>query len=140
MNRWSMPGIRRIYTIPAKLLPEDVQLTAKAGYTLVINSFYLKEIETEGGATCEVTRSNERGEETEKSTLTFRSAEETETEGMAYVVESVMVGCYLIGQKEKPYPLVEKAASTGEPGGEARVKTYTVSFAGSSAMTRCEII
>ena len=127
MIHQSLPGIRRLYTMPCSALPRYAMLTAICGGVVVLSPSSLTLINFSGTPLLTWERTFNAGARQEKATLTFRTdADIPEGFRIAFVVECVNGKQYLLGKYEPNYPVIEYSESSGEITGNPAVRTYTV--------------
>ena len=72
---------------------------------------------------------------TAKATLEFKTLDDVPTdEAIVWAVQDADENWYLIGAKERPYPVVEVSQSTGKPGGDPAMKTVKVTLSAQIAL------
>ena len=135
----SLPGITHIWYILRDYLPDDVVYRAVAGIPVTFSEQPIS-IDIKGNALCEVEQSFDNNSYIEKVKLTFETLDDVPTDQhTAFVIQTVDGDCYLIGAKERPYPTVKVARSTGQPDGDPSVVKYEVSFTAKKALAPCDI-
>ena len=72
---------------------------------------------------------------TAKATLEFKTLDNVPTdENIVWAAQDADENWYLIGARERPYPVVEVSQSTGTPGGEPAVATVKVTHTAKIAL------
>ncbi len=123
----SLPGVRRIYSIPCASLSPYLMLTAICGGACALFRPNLQEVPFAGTPSFTREGSIVKGSRAQQSTLEFRS-DYIMPEGvrMAFVVELVNGNTWLIGTREPNYPVVEYKDYSGDPSGDPAVRTYRI--------------
>jgi len=138
MNCLSLPGITKVWYILRDNLPDDVVYRAVAGIPISFSEQPIS-ITMKGEAICELEQSFDNNSYIEKSKLTFLTLDDVPTDlHPAFVIETVDGDVYVIGAKERPYPTVKIARSTGQLDGDPSVRKYEVSFTAKKALAVCE--
>lgn len=134
-----LPGIVRIGYVPCRLIPEYLTLIAVSGVkpTLTLS---LHDIALEGEATCEAEDDFDNNSHLEKATLKFKTLEVLPVDDkLAFAVETAAGDTFLIGAKEKPYPVVKRERNTGVPSGDPATVSYKVTLSTKVALVPCKI-
>jgi hypothetical protein len=126
--RQSLPGIKRIAYIATDLLPDDITLKAIAGIPVNITGT-ATEIDVIGEANCETDSEPDNNSQLEKVDLKFNTLDDIPTDSpLAFIVETVSGNKYVIGTKERPYPIVKISTATGTPDGNPSVRKVEVTY------------
>ena len=137
--RQSLPGIKRIAYIATDLLPDDITLKAVAGIPVNITGT-ATEIDVIGEANCETDSEPDNNSQLEKVDLKFNTLDIIPADSpIAFIVETVSGNNYVIGTKERPYPIVKISTSTGTTEGDPSVSKCQISFLAKKALVNCSI-
>ena len=121
----SLPSIAFIGYLPCSELPPDLLLKYLSGMPVSIFSAPTS-VEHYGNASCEAVSEYDNGSRLEKTTLRFTTADEVpERQDLAFLVKDVQGRGYVIGQKEPPFPMVEKFTSVDK---DENIKEVKVVF------------
>ncbi|MCR5314373.1 MAG: hypothetical protein K6E52_00555 [Bacteroidaceae bacterium] len=103
----SLPDIIAIYLIPCDSLPANITEKFRAHIPVSIPDV-LTQIEHCGNASCEAVQQSDNGAVSEKTVLQFYTAENICLfPPLAFVITDAQNQSYVIGTKERPYPMVE---------------------------------
>ena len=95
------------------------------------------EIEQYGTGSCTAETSIEEGSLIEKTTLQFETTQQLENvEHLAFVILDANLQYYIIGVREKPYPLVEVRKDISP---EANVNTVKVTLTRRKSLIPCSV-
>lgn len=137
--RQSLPGIKRIAYIATDLLPDDITLKAVAGVPVNITGT-ATEIDVIGEASCETDSQPDNNSQLEKVDLKFNTLDDIPTDSpLAFIVETVSGNKYVIGAKERPYPIVKISTATGTPDGSPSVTKHEISYIAKRALAPCNV-
>lgn len=130
------PEVTRIVMLRCSDLNPNLMFYAQDGELAAVNAAGT-EIEIEGVATLDVESSVENCGRTQKAKLKFASTHPIDENGpYAFVVESGGRQ-YLVGTREAHFPVVEFSQTTGRRGGEASMRTYTVTHIAPKTPLEC---
>ena len=125
MIKQSLPAISVIGFLPCNELPPDVLLKYLSGMPISIFTSPTP-IEHYGNASCEAVSEYDNGSRLEKTTLNFTTADEVpERQDLAFIVRDAQGREYVIGQKERPFPIVEISTSVDK---DENIKEVKVVF------------
>lgn len=111
--KWWIPGIHRIYVIPARQLPEDLDSTDDSA--MIAIGGLPSEMEFYDVPVCEVTEIHSRAGVEYKVSLDFTAATSLPfREPAAFIVTDNDGRSTLIGHREPPHPEVETRSNTGD--------------------------
>ncbi|PWL61029.1 MAG: hypothetical protein DBY35_06515 [Bacteroidales bacterium] len=137
MKHNSLPGITAIRAVRCSDLLPNAMLRSIAGALIAIAapsvtvSFHGIPALTWEGTTV-------NGSRQEKATLRFDTTEPLpEGERLAFVVTCASGEQYLLGTREPRFPVVEYSETTGKPGGDPAVRSYTVTHTAQKSVLRC---
>lgn len=103
----SLPNIVKVFTIPCDSLAPNVVEKYMAGLPVGVYPLPTK-VEQYGTGSVEAVNVLDEGTYYEKTTLKFSTAEDIDNNTpVAFVVMDAQENYFLIGAKEKPYPIVE---------------------------------
>ena len=135
----SLPGIKRIAYIATDLLPDDITLKAVAGIPVNITGT-ATEIDVIGEANCETDSEPDNNSQLEKVDLKFNTLDDIPTDSpLAFLFETVSGNKYVIGTKERPYPIIKISMSTGTAEGDPSVNKCQISFLAKKALVNNSI-
>lgn len=130
----SLPGITAVFYLPCSALVPNVMAKHLAKIPVGVFST-LYGLAVHGDGECEAESSDENGSNSEKTTLQFTTTDEIPTDKpLAFVVEDANHQFYLIGAREKPYPIVE-ASKRIDP--EKNVFDVKVTFTAQKSLIPC---
>ena len=132
----SLPSIIRIFTVPCAQLAPNIMEKHLAGVPVGIYPLPT-EIEQYGTGTCVAESAIEEGSIIEKTTLQFNTTQQLENrEQLAFVILDANLQYYIIGTKEKPYPLVEVTKAVDR---DTNVNTVKVTLARRKSLIPCSV-
>jgi len=121
----SLPAIKEIAAVDCSLLPPDLLGKHLAGLPIAVPAPSLAISHLEDAA-CQAESAYQNGGILEKSTLEFSSTDAFEpTQSQAFLVTDVQENRYLIGTREKPYPLVEVSRKIDK---ETNIRSFKVTL------------
>lgn len=120
-----LPGIKKIWFLNSNDLPEDVLAKSMSGMPVVVKK-NLNGVLFCGQPTCEYETKYEEAAFREEVTLEFNSTANLPLSGVAFVVEDVNDERFLIGTKERPWPVVERTRNFGQPTSNTNSFRYVV--------------
>lgn len=124
MSTISLPGIFKIGFLECSKLAPQLALKSIAGVPIAIltditNVFF------SGVPTCEAVSDNDNNGRSEKTTLKFITTQKIpEDRPLAFVIHCVNGQIFLVGAKERPFPIVKITNNTGTASGN--VSAYSV--------------
>lgn len=122
----NIPGITKISFLKCSSLQSNIEWKSMAGIPVGIAAEQ-KEVPFSGIPTCEAVTDYNKNDETQKTTLKFKSVCDIPTDTpLAFIVTDAHRKSYLIGVKEKPYPIIKKEETTGTPDGDSSVISYEI--------------
>lgn len=134
----SLPGIIKIGFVNPLLLTKDVTARAMAGVPVAVFTD-VEKIKITDTAECEVETDYDNNSQVDKVKLTFKTLDELPRQPLAFVIGNADGERFLIGAREKPYPVVKVSDGSGTPGGESSVKTCTVTWTAKKGLVKCAI-
>lgn len=132
----SLPQIIDIYKVPCSQLSPNIpeQYCAKMPIRI---SGQISRIEHFGNASCEAEQQYEGGGYSEKTILQFNTTEDVaQYPPFAFVLTDAQGQSYVIGAKEKPYPMIEINKTIDK---DTNVKSVKVSFIRRKSLVPCDI-
>ena len=128
MDRLSLPGIKAIGYIPAERLQREIMYKHLAGIPVGIFT-NVTPIAFVGVPTCEAVSTYNNNGRVEQTTLRFQTLDNVPLyQHIAFVVTDCNNQTYVIGQHEKPRPIIKESGHTGTPSGDPAVRTYEVTL------------
>lgn len=132
----SLPSIRKVYMVEAAQLAPNILEKYLAGLSVGVYPLPT-EIEQYGTGSCSAEQELDEGSIVESTTLSFNTAEEvTDTIGKAFVVGDNNGKYWLIGQREKPYPVVTVSKSIED---NSTINTVKVTYRRQKSLIPCNI-
>lgn len=129
-----MPGIIAVKWMHADELSPHIREKFIAGLSVAIGAVGNRLTLVDTGST-EGLRSLENNGLTGKATLEFKTLEVVPTdEDIVWAAQDADENWWLIGARERPYPIVEVSHSAGTPGGEPAVTTVKVTHTAKIAL------
>lgn len=124
MSTISLPGIFKIGFLECSNLSPQLALKSIAGVPIAILTD-ITEVFFSGKPTCEAVSDNDNNGRCEKTTLKFVTTQIIpEDRPLAFVVQCVNGENYIVGAKERPFPIVKITNDTGTDSGNA--SSYSV--------------
>lgn len=119
MSTISLPGIFKIGFLECSKLAPQLALKSIAGVPIAILT-EITDVIFSGEATCEAVSENDNNGKSEKTTLKFTTTQKIpDNSPLAFVVQCVNGQKFLVGAKERPYPIVKITTDTGTTSGNA---------------------
>ena len=114
MNHQSLPGIQAIGYVPAENLQREIMYKHLAGLPVGIFT-EVTPIAFVGVPTCEAVSTYNNNGRVEQATLRFKTLDDVPTNRhIAFVVTDCNGQSYVIGQHEKPRPIIKEARAPQE--------------------------
>lgn len=124
MSAISLPGIFKIGFLECSKLTPQLALKSIAGVPIAIFADIVN-VNFSDEPTCEAVSDNDNNGRSEKTTLKFTTTQQIPTAmPLAFVVQCVNGNNYLIGAKERPYPIVKITNDAGTA--SSKVSAYSV--------------
>lgn len=137
MDRQSLPGIKALGYIPAERLQREIMYKHLAGIPVGIFTD-ITPIAFVGVPTCEAVSMYSNNGRVEQTTLRFQTLDDVPLyRHIAFVVTDCNGQSYLIGQREKPRPIIKESGHTGTPTGDPAVRTYEVTLYAQKSLIPC---
>ena len=135
----SLPGIKNIGYVPAERLQREIMLKHLAGLPVAVFTD-ITPISFCGVPTCEAVSSYNNNGRIEQTTLRFNTREAMPTSRhVAFVVTDCNGKSYIIGQREKPRPIVKVTQDTGTPDGDPAVFSVEILLYAQKSLIPCKI-
>ena len=135
----SLPGIKFIGYAPSELLQREMMYKYLAGLPVGVFTD-LTPINFVGVPTCEAVSNYGNNGRIEQTTLRFKTLDELPTyRHVAYVVTDCNGQSYIIGQREKPRPIVKVTRDTGTPNGDPSVCSVEITLYAQKSLIPCSI-
>ena len=133
----SLPGIKFIGYAPSELLQREIMNKHLAGLPVGIFTD-ITPITFCGVPTCEAVSTYNNNGRIEQVTLRFKTLDELPTNRhVAYVVTDCNNQSYIIGQREKPRPIVKVTRDTGTPNGDPSVCSVEITLYAQKSLIPC---
>ncbi len=132
-----LPGIRAISWVPAELLPINVKSKLVSGVPVAILTVPTP-ITIIGEPVCEVTQEHINGGIKVTTSLEFVSNDSIPLDQpLGLVIQDCNGRTLLIGEREKPWAVVNSTNSSGKVNGEVNATTYNVKWYCTCAPVPC---
>ena len=139
MNSYSLPGIKFIGFVVAENLQREMMFKHLAGIPVGVFTD-ITPIAFCGVPTCEAVSTYNKNGRIEQTTLRFRTLDVLPTSRhVAFVVTDCNNQSYIIGQHEKPRPIVKVTRDTGTPNGDPAVATVEITLYAQKSLIPCAI-
>ena len=139
MNSYSLPGIKFIGFALAENLQREMMFKHLAGIPVGIFTD-ITPIAFCGVPTCEAISTYNKNGRIEQTTLRFKTLDVLPTtRHVAFVVTDCNNQSYIIGQHEKPRPIVKVTRDTGTPNGDPAVATVEITLYAQKSLIPCAI-
>ena len=133
----SLPGISFIGYVPAENLQREIMYKHLAGLPVGI-FISITPIAFVGVPTCEAVSTYNKNGRVEQTTLRFNTLDEVPTNRhIAFVITDCNGQSYVIGQHEKPRPIIQTTSSTGTPSGDPAVCSVEVVLYAQKSLIPC---
>lgn len=124
MRAVSLPGIFRIGFLECSKLSPQLAFKSIAGIPIAILTD-ITDIDFSGTPSCDAVSDYDNNGRIEKTTLKFTTTQKIpENTPLAFVVQCVNGHNYLVGARERPFPIVKITTDTGTASGN--VAAYSV--------------
>ena len=135
----SLPGIKFIGYVLADNLQREMMNKHLANLPVGIFTD-ITPIAFCGVPTCEAVSTYNNNGRIEQTTLRFKTLDDLPTyRHVAYVVTDCNNQSYIIGQREKPRPIVKVTRDTGTPNGDPSVATVEITLYAQKSLIPCTI-
>lgn len=131
----NFPGVRRIVRFRFSQAPRNCELNA-ASNQKVICPYNKVDVQFFGVPVLTSTTKVENNGAITEAKLTMKSSQDLPFLGWCYAVELEDGSSYMLGSDDR-MPLVARGSSSGVPDGEAKVKSYEITFKGAYAPIEC---
>lgn len=139
MNCYSLPGIKFIGFVFSENLQREMMFKHLAGIPVGIFTD-ITPIAFCGVPTCEAVSTYNKNGRIEQTTLRFKTLDVLPTtRHVAFVVTDCNGQSYIIGQHEKPRPIVKITRDTGTPNGDPAVATVEITLYAQKSLIPCAI-
>lgn len=136
----SLPGIKFVGIVPAENIQRQIMYKHLAGITVGIFTD-ITPISFIGVPTCTATSTYNNNGRLEQTILRFCTLEEVPTnKNIAFVVTDCNDKSYIIGQHEKPRPIVKITQNTGTPDSDPSVLEVEVNLYAQKSLIPCTLI
>ena len=135
----SLPGIKFIGYVPSENLQREMMNKHLANLPVGIFTD-ITPIAFCGVPTCEAVSTYNNNGRIEQTTLRFKTLDDLPTYShVAYVVTDCNNQSYIIGQREKPRPIVKVTRDTGTPNGDPSVASVEITLYAQKSLIPCTI-
>lgn len=135
----SLPGIKFIGHVPAENLQREIMNKHLAGLPVGIFTD-ITPIAFCGVPTCEAVSTYNNNGRIEQVTLRFKTLETLPlNRHVAYIVTDCNAQSFIIGQREKPRPIVKITRDTGTPNGDPSVCSVEITLYAQKSLIPCTI-
>lgn len=135
----SLPGIKFIGYVPSENLQREMMNKHLANLPVGIFTD-ITPIAFCGVPTCEAVSTYNNNGRIEQTTLRFKTLDDLPTyHHVAYVVTDCNNQSYIIGQREKPRPIVKVTRDTGTPNGDPSVASVEITLYAQKSLIPCTI-
>ena len=135
----SLPGIKFIGYVPSDFLQREMMYKSLAGLPVGVFTD-ITPIGFVGVPTCEAVSNYSNNGRIEQVTLRFKTLDELPTyRHVAFVVTDCNGQSFIIGQREKPRPIVKITRDTETPNGDPAVATVEVTLYAQRSLIPCSI-
>ena len=135
----SLPGIKFIGYVPSENLQREMMYKHLAGVPVGVFTDIVP-LNFVGVPTCEAVSNYGNNGRVEQTTLRFKTLDSLPTtRHVAYVVTDCNGQSYIIGQREKPRPIVKITRNTGIPDGDPSVCTVEITLYAQKSLIPCSI-
>ena len=137
MDHQSLPGIEFIGYVPAENLQREIMYKHLAGLPVGIFTS-ITPIAFVGVPTCEAVSTYNNNGRVEQTTLRFKTLDVVPTNRhIAFVITDCNGQSYVIGQHEKPRPIIKTTGATGTPNGDPAVCSVEVTLYAQKSLIPC---
>ena len=135
----SLPGITQIgYCFCSNLQP-NIVLKHSSGTPIGVFTDIVP-IRFFGSPSCETTEEYDNNGRKVVTSLTFVTNDNIPTyKHLAFVITDVSGTSYIIGSRERPYPVIKSSANSGTPSGESKATSYEVRWTAIASPIPCAI-
>ena len=135
----SLPGIQFIGLIPAEKLQREIMYKHLAGIPVGVFTDIMP-IAFVDTPTCEAVSTYNKNGRVEQTTLRFKTLDDlSHSRHVALVVTDCNNQSYIIGQHERPRPIVKITQNTGTPNGDPAVLSVEVTLYAQKSLIPCVI-
>lgn len=126
MSTISLPGIYKLGFVDCSKLHPNLMLKSLAGIPIAILTD-IADVNFVGEPTCESISDNDNNGRSEKTSLKFATTMQIPTDRpLAFIVRCVNGNDYLIGTKERPFPMVKITTESGTSSGSGSTSTVEI--------------
>lgn len=136
---FKMPGIRAVSILPCSMLPADIMLKSMAGIPVTLLTDKQESVPFFGLPVLESSTEYKNGGYVQATKLTLRStAQLPRNVPVAFIVDCNDGSRWIIGTRERPYPIINGTATTGEADGDGAVTEYEISLTAAKSLIRLQ--
>ncbi len=133
----SLPSIKFIGYVPSELLQREIMFKHLAGLPVGVFTD-VNPIQFVGTPTCEAVSTYNKNGRVEQTTLRFNTLDDLpKSRHVAFIVTDCNNQSYIIGQHEKPRPIVKVTQNTGTPNGDPAVLSVEVILYAQKSLIPC---
>ena len=135
----SLPGIAQIGYCLCDNLQPNIVLKHSSGLPVGVFTDIVP-IRFFGSPSCETTEEYDNNGRKVVTSLTFVTNDNIPTyKHLAFVITDASGTSFIIGSRERPYPVVKSSATSGNPSGESNATTYEIKWSSVGMPIRCAI-
>ena len=135
----SLPGIAQICYCLCDNLQPNIVLKHSSGTPVGVFTDIVP-IRFFGSPSCETTEEYDNNGRKAITTLTFVTNDNIPTyKHLAFVITDVSGTSFIIGSRERPYPVIKSSANSGTPSGESKATSYEVRWTAIASPIPCAI-
>ena len=135
----SLPGIAQIGYVECEKLQPNIVLKHSSGTPVGIFA-EITDIGFFGQPTCEAVEEYDSNGRRVVTSLKFVTNDNIPTyKHLAFVITDVSGTSYIIGSRERPYPVIKSYTSSGSPSGESKANSYEVRWTAIASPIPCAI-
>ena len=135
----SLPGIAQIGYCLCENIQPNIVLKHSSGIPVGVFTEIIP-IRFHGSPSCETTEEYDNNGRKVVTSLTFVTNDNIPIyKHLAFVITDASGTSFIIGSRERPYPVVKSSATSGNPSGESNATTYEIKWSSVGMPIRCVI-
>lgn len=135
----SLPGIAKIGYCLCENIQPNIVLKHSSGIPVGVFTEIVP-VRFFGVPTCETSSEYDSNGRKVVYTLKFVTNDNIPlNKHLAFVITDASGASYIIGSRERPYPVVKSSATSGNPSGESNATTYEIKWSSVGMPIRCAI-
>ena len=135
----SLPGIAQIGYCLCENIQPNIVLKHSSGLPVGVFTKIVP-IRFFGSPSCETTEEYDNNDRKVVTSLTFVTNDNIPTyKHLAYVITDASGTSFIIGSRERPYPVINSSTSSGSPSGESKAISYEVRWTAIASPIPCAI-